>query len=64
MNRKKIDDVIFNGKCCNFSLVLVNDWLLKQNRWTPEKAMKLSGGLAKKINQTVKAFWAARVLKA
>jgi hypothetical protein len=46
----------FEGKCYNFALGFVNDWLLKQGHWTPEEAMAISGPLSKEVQKTVTDF--------
>ena len=46
----------FEGKCYNFALGFVNDWLLKRGRWTPEEAIAISDTLSKKVKKTVNDF--------
>lgn len=47
---------VFEGKCYNFALGFVNDWLLKRGNWTPEEAIAISDPLSKEIQKTVVNF--------
>lgn len=49
-----------NGKCYNFALGLIEEWLIKQGHWTPEKAMELSSRLSKEVKKTVNNFFERR----
>lgn len=54
---KRVEAVLFNGKCYNFALVLANDWLLKQERWTANDAIAMADRLSNEVKQTVNGFF-------
>lgn len=60
---KRIEAVIFNGKCYNFALGFVNERQIKHGYFDPDESKKLSSRLAKVIRKTVKDFLAGQPKK-
>ena len=60
MTRKQIEKKVFDGKCYNFALGFVNDWLVQQGRWNHKEVIDLSSRLSREIQKTVNDFNARR----
>lgn len=57
VTKTEIETRIYDGKCYNFSLILVNELLMKQGRWTAEESMTLSDKLSREIQRTIEKFF-------
>lgn len=56
-SKKHVEEVLFNGTCRDFSLKLVQDWLLKRGRWSAEDAMAMADKLSKDVKKTINDFF-------
>lgn len=53
---KTREQVVFDGTCYNFALLIVEKQLVEQGRWTAEEATRLASELSEKAKKTVSGF--------